>query len=111
MPLELFSMVLEPHGMPVFYFYLNSTPYTTGRRVFAEGLKPSTKALQPSAKDLPRAALGEEPSGKKRRRRTLCRGPFIGHSAKYLPRANGGPRQSKVVVRFAVIFHGVFAEG
>ena len=36
--------------------------YTTGRRVFAEGL---AKALQPSAKDLPRAALGEEPSGKK----------------------------------------------
>ena len=48
------------------YYHVGQTlSATTGRRVFAEGLTPSAKALQPSAKDLPRAALGEEPSGKK----------------------------------------------
>ena len=32
---------------------------TTGRALFAEGPKPSAKAQKPSAKPLPRAALGK----------------------------------------------------
>ena len=36
---------------------------TTGGACFAEGLYPSAKAQKPSAKALPRAALGKDPSG------------------------------------------------
>jgi hypothetical protein len=38
-------------------------PFTTGLACFAEGLWPSAKAQKPSAKALPRAAVGKGPSG------------------------------------------------
>ena len=42
-------------------------------------------------------ALGKKINGKE----ALCRGPFVGHSAKPFPRANGGARQRKAAVNGA----------
>ena len=70
---------------------------TTGHVLFAEGPGHSAKAQKPSAKALPSAALGKKINGKE----ALCRGPFVGHSAKPFPRANGGARQRKAAVNGA----------
>jgi len=54
------------------------TRSTTADRIFAEGHRPSAKAIRPSAKALPRAALGKElsgnfPSAKGSLSRDVCR--------------------------------------
>ena len=51
---------------------------TTAERIFAEGFRPSAKAIRLSAKALPRAAFGKEPSGnfpsaKRSLPRAVCR--------------------------------------
>jgi len=85
------------------------TLYTTGGGLFAEGPRHSAKAQKSSAKALPSAgkgfaerrprqrALGKKINGKE----ALCRGLFVGHSAKPFPRANGDTRQRKVAVNGA----------
>ena len=75
---------------------------TTGGGLFAEGPGHSAKAQKPSAKALPSAALGKEPSEKKiNSKEALCRGPFVGHSANPFPSANGGTQQRKAAVNDA----------
>ena len=72
-----------------------NTTTTTGGALFAEGPGHSAKAL-------PSAALGKEPSEKKfNGKEALCRGLFVGHSAKPFLSANGDTRQRKAAVNGA----------
>lgn len=101
---------------------MDSSLLETGSLPRASGLRQRLCREPPSAKSL---------REKSRRQRGLCRGSFIRHLAKNLPRANAGPRQRKVAVRrrlplttslsraqrpalgkeFLIFFENFFAEG
>ena len=71
-------------------------PLCRGPRALGKGPKALGKGF---AERCPRQrALGKKINGKE----ALCRGPFVGHSAKPFPRANGDTRQRKAAVNGAV---------
>ena len=82
---------------------------TTADRIFAEGLRPSAKAIRPSAKAFRGLPSTKSPWEISRRQRDLYRGPFVGHSAKILPRADAGLRGKKMPLGHGAATDGVFA--
>ena len=84
---------------------------TTGDGLFAEGLRPSAKAYEPSAKALSRAALGKELSGNfESTKRVFAEGPLSG-TRQSLCRGLERHSAKKSSHHGAGVWDGVFAEG
>ena len=81
-----------------------SLPRTQGTWQRSKNPRQRLCRVPSSAKALPSTALGKEPSEKKiNGKEAFCRGPFVGHSAKPFPRANGGAWQRKAAVNGAAL--------
>ena len=85
--------------------------YSTGFRRFAECLMHSAKATLPSAKPLPRAALGKEPPVKNLSAKNSLPSAFYRVLGKVFAECNLGTRQSKVTVTAPVMLPHALPSG